>query len=109
MPQASLQLDHLNIPARDPEGLAKWYADTFGLRHDGNKARADRVLIVFQKGDPVNRSPELHMGLRVPSMATLEEWRGKLGGEIYKGPEFAAFKVFDPEGNCVELYAAVGS
>lgn len=109
MPRASLQLDHLNIPARDPEGLAKWYADTFGLRHEGNKARAEGVLIAFQKGDPVNRSPELHMGLRVPSMATLEEWRGKLGGEISKGAEFAAFKVFDPEGNCVELYAPVES
>jgi hypothetical protein len=26
---SNLQLDHLNIPARDPEGLARWYAETF--------------------------------------------------------------------------------
>ncbi|HZP87989.1 MAG TPA: VOC family protein [Burkholderiales bacterium] len=109
MPQASLQLNHLNIPARDPDGLAKWYADTFGLRHDGNKARSEDVLLVFQKGEPVNRAPELHMGLRVPSMATLKEWQAKLGGEIFNGAEFAAFKVSDPEGNCIELYAPIGS
>jgi len=25
-------LNHLNIPARDPEGLVRWYAQTFGLK-----------------------------------------------------------------------------
>lgn len=33
---ASFQLDHLNVPARDPEGLARWYAQTFGLQADGH-------------------------------------------------------------------------
>jgi len=35
MPEASLKLDHLNMPARDPEGLARWYEQTFGLKADG--------------------------------------------------------------------------
>lgn len=109
MPQASLQLDHLNIPARDPEGLARWYADTFGLRHDGNKARGPGALLVFQKGEPVGRGGELHMGLRAPSMGALKEWQGRLGGEINNGAEFAAFRIADPEGNWIELYAPVGS
>ena len=29
---ADFQLNHLNIPARDPEGLVRWYADKLGLR-----------------------------------------------------------------------------
>jgi len=32
-------LEHINVPARDPEGLARRYSNTFGLRADGNKAR----------------------------------------------------------------------
>ena len=40
---AELQLNHVNIPARDPEGLVRWYAETFGLRAEGNKAQMAKV------------------------------------------------------------------
>jgi len=62
------------------------------------------VLIAFQAGDPVNRAPELHIGLRVPSMAALNEWANKFGAQITTGSEFASFRTSDPEGNCLELY-----
>ena len=29
---SDFQLNHLNIPARDPEGLVRWYAQSFGLK-----------------------------------------------------------------------------
>ena len=79
MTAADFQLDHLNIPARDPEGLARWYAETFGLRADGRKVRGPGVLVVFQAGEPVKRAPELHMGFHVSSMKVLNEWAGKFG------------------------------
>jgi len=109
MSEPALSLQHINVPARDPHGLAKWYAHTFGLRADEHRVRGPQVLIVFQKGEPVNRSPELHFGLRVPSRAVLDDWAKRLGGEIGVGPEFTAFKVYDPEGNCLELYAPTDS
>jgi catechol-2,3-dioxygenase len=109
MSEPALCLQHINVPARDPLGLAKWYADTFGLRADEHRVRGPQVLIVFQKGEPVNRSPELHFGLRVPNRAVLDDWAQRLGGEIGVGPEFTAFKVYDPEGNCLELYAPTDS
>ena len=45
MSEIGFRLRHLNMPARDPEGLARWYADTFGPQADANKARGPGVLI----------------------------------------------------------------
>jgi catechol-2,3-dioxygenase len=104
MPEAAIQLDHLNLPARDPEGLARWYSETFGLRAERHLVRGPGVLIAFQRGEPVNRAPELHLGMRVPSMSALTEWAGKFGAQIGTGNEFASFRISDPEGNCIEIY-----
>jgi catechol-2,3-dioxygenase len=105
MPESSFRLDHLNLPARDPEGLASWYADTFGLRADAHRVRGEGVLLVFQRGEPVDRAPDFHLGMRLPSMRVLGEWATKLGGSVTPGPEFSVFRVTDPEGNCIEVYA----
>ena len=104
MTAADFQLDHLNIPARDPEGLARWYAETFGLRADGRKVRGPGVLVVFQAGEPVKRAPELHMGFHVSSMKVLNEWAGKFGKPVKRGEEFNSFQISDPEDNCIEIY-----
>ena len=104
MPEISLQLQHLNMPARDPQGLARWYAETFDLQADDNKARGPGVLLAFQRGGPINRAPDLHVGFLVPSLAELKRWAERLGGALKEGPEFTAFQIRDPEGNCVELY-----
>ena len=109
MPTSTFQLEHLNLPARDPEGLARWYAQTFGLQAEAHKVCGPGVLIAFQAGEPVNRSSDLHFGLRLTSMAELNEWAGKFGATINMGEEFNAFKTFDPEGNCVELYCKANS
>ncbi len=106
MAESVFTLNHLNIPARDPIGLARWYAETFGLRADEHRVRGPGVLIAFEAGQPVNRAPELHFGLQVPSRAVLAQWAERFGAQVTVGAEFAAFKAFDPEGNCVELYSA---
>ncbi len=99
-----LQLEHLNIPARDPISLAKWYAETFGLTAQNHLARGPGVLIAFQRGEPLNRAADVHIGLRVPSIDALNDWARKFDAEPKAGPEFTTFRVMDPEGNCVELY-----
>ena len=106
---SDFQLDHLNMPARDPEELARWYAQTFGLQADGHRVRGPGVLIAFQSGEPVKRAPELHIGLRVPSMQALNDWAGKLGKPIKKGGEFNSFQTLDPEDNCLEIYCKADS
>ena len=105
MSEISFRLQHLNMPARDPEGLARWYANTFGLQADGNKVRGPGVLIAFQAGEPVNRAPELHAGFLVPTKTELTQWADRLGGTVKTGTEFTSFQVRDPEGNCVEIYS----
>jgi catechol 2,3-dioxygenase-like lactoylglutathione lyase family enzyme len=104
MSEASFRLQHPNMPARDPEGLARWYASTFDLQADGNRVRGPGVLIAFQPGEPVNRAPELHIGFLVPSLAELTQRADRLGGALKTGSEFTTFQVRDPEGNCVEIY-----
>ena len=104
MPEITFRLQHLNLPARDPPGLARWYATTFGLQADDNKARGPGALIALQPGEPINRAPELHVGFLVPSLGDIKHWADGLGGNLRKGPEFTAFQIRDPEGNCVEIY-----
>ena len=102
---SDFQLEHLNIPARDPLGLAQWYAQTFGLKAEKHLVRGPGVLIAFEKGEPINRAPEMHIGLRVPSIDALNKWAKKFDAEPKAGAEFTAFRTPDPEGNCLELYA----
>ena len=101
---SDLQLEHLNIPARDPLGLAQWYAETFGLRAEKHLVRGPGVLIAFQKGEPLNRASEVHIGFRVPSIDALNKWAKKFGAEAKAGTEFTTFRTPDPEGNSLELY-----
>jgi hypothetical protein len=101
---SDFQLDHLNMPARYPEGLARWYAQTFGLQADGHRVRGPRVLIAFQSGEPVKRAPELHLGFHVSNMQLLTEWAKKFGKPVKMGEEFNSFQIFDPEDNCLEIY-----
>jgi catechol-2,3-dioxygenase len=104
MNEMKLQLQHLNLPARDPQAMARWYADTLGLQAEDNKVRGPGVLLAFQSGEPIDRASGLHAGYLVPSLTALSQWAERLGGTISKGPEFSAFQIVDPEGNCVELY-----
>ena len=104
MSESTLTLDHVNMPARDPDGLASWYAKTFGLQANKHRVSGPGLLIAFQSGEPVHRAPELHVGFRVQSKAALAQWAQKFGAEITNGAEFCSLRTFDPEGNCVEIY-----
>jgi catechol-2,3-dioxygenase len=105
MHDVSLVLDHVQMPARDPESLARWYAQTFDLQAQGNRVCGPGLLIVFLPGEPAKRAPELHFGLHVPSMDALAGWAERLGTTVISGrTEYASVFTMDPEGNGVELY-----
>jgi len=97
-------LEHVNVPSKSPNDLAKWYADTFDLTAEKHVVRGPGVLIAFQEGEPINRPDVLHIGFKVPNMVALEDWRSRFDRPLKVGPEFSSFQVFDPEGNCVEIY-----
>jgi catechol-2,3-dioxygenase len=102
---SDLRLDHLNIPAKDPIGLARWYAETFGLKLENHVVRGPGLIIVFKQGEPIGRAvDDVHMGLRVPSIDALNGWAKKFSATPIVGPEFTSFRITDPEGNGVELY-----
>jgi catechol-2,3-dioxygenase len=99
-----LKLEHINLPARDPIGLAKWYADTFQLKTDEHRAVGADALIVFVPGEPLGKRTDAHFGFRVDSNATLTKWAGHFDKEIMQRGAFNSIQVFDPEGNCFEVY-----
>jgi 2-hydroxychromene-2-carboxylate isomerase len=80
-----LRIGRVDLPARDPEALAQWWATTFGL--EGLCARAD-----------------LGIGLAVPTRDEVAVWARRLGTAVDDGPHRASTRARDPEGNAVEIY-----
>jgi catechol-2,3-dioxygenase len=74
------------------------------MQADRHLVRAPGVLIAFQRGEPLNRAADVHIGFRLPGMAALTEWAKKLGQTPARGPEFVTCRTADPEGNAIELY-----
>jgi catechol-2,3-dioxygenase len=104
MPETTMLLAHINMPARDPEGLARWYADTFGLQAKAHVVRGPGVLLAFVRGEPVNRPADVHIGLHVPSLSALQGWAKKFDAQVTPGAEFTTMRTQDPEGNGIEMY-----
>ena len=104
MVHSNLRLDHLNLPARDPIALARWYSSTFDLLLDEHRARGEGMLLVFVPGEPITREHDFHVGFRVPSNDALSQWARKFDVEVRTGAEFNTFRTYDPEGNCIEIY-----
>jgi catechol 2,3-dioxygenase-like lactoylglutathione lyase family enzyme len=101
----AIWLDHVNLPAKDPERLCAWYATKLGLQTDGNIVRGPGIAIAFTKGTPVSPECKLHFGLRAESHADVEAWAQHFGvGISIRENDFFAARVTDPEGNVFEIY-----
>jgi catechol 2,3-dioxygenase-like lactoylglutathione lyase family enzyme len=100
-----LWLDHVNLPARDPEVLAQWYADRLGMERRGGAVMGPGVSIFFKKGAPLAVGDAFHFGLRVETKSAVEAWAEQLGVPIaFDEDDFFAARVTDPEGNTFEVY-----
>ena len=100
-----LWLDHINIPAQDPEVLAQWYADRLGIERRGNMVVGPGISIFFKKGPPLKAGDAFHFGFRVENKSAVETWAEHLGVAIaFDEHDFFAARVTDPDGNVFEVY-----
>lgn len=100
-----LWLDHINIPSRDPETLAQWYAQRMSLERRDTMVYGPGISIFFRKGTPLNAGENFHFGFRVETKAAVEAWAEHLSVAIaFDEDDFFAARITDPEGNLFEIY-----
>jgi catechol 2,3-dioxygenase-like lactoylglutathione lyase family enzyme len=101
----ALWLDHVNLPASDPEGLAQWYADRLNLERKGSYVIGPGITLFFKKGMPLQVGDRFHFGLRVENRSAVDAWAQHLGVAIaFDEDDFFAARLNDPEGNTFEIY-----
>jgi 2-hydroxychromene-2-carboxylate isomerase len=99
-----LRLAHVNLPARDPAVLARWYADTFGFEARGAFAFGAPGLLSFEPGEALKAHDNFHFGFEVPSRDEVAGWARRFGTPLEEEPGYATTRVRDPEGNAIEIY-----
>jgi hypothetical protein len=99
-----LRLAHVNLPARDPVALAKWYADTFALEARGAFVVGPGTLLAFEPGEPLLDRDNAHIGFEVQSRQEVAAWARRFGSEVEEAPRAASTRVCDLEGNGIEIY-----
>ena len=101
----ALWLDHINIPSKDPEVLAQWYAQRLNLECRGTMVVGPGISIFFKKGTPLGAGEAFHFGFRVETKAAVEVWAEHLDIAIaFDEEDFFAARITDPEGNVFEIY-----
>ena len=99
-----LSLNHLNLPARDPEALRRWYVEKLGFAEYGRFLWSAGTLLVFVKGEPLGDA-RMHFGFRVESIEALRGWADRVGAPPIEGDaNYMTTYVKDPEGNVFELF-----
>jgi catechol 2,3-dioxygenase-like lactoylglutathione lyase family enzyme len=104
-----LGLNHLNLPARDPDALRRWYVRMLDFAEHGRFLWSGGTLLVFVKGEPIARS-DAHFGFRVESLDELRAWEKRLrergaNPDPIEGDEtYSRTFVTDPEGNGFEVF-----
>lgn len=102
----SITLNHVGIPARNPEALAAWYGGHFKLMVEGAFAYGDGWLIACEPGAPLTEMPA-HFGFMLDNRAEIDRWK-----EYFEGQGVAvdaqrngnAIFMTDPEGNSFEIF-----
>tara|TARA_R110002072_G_scaffold113986_4_gene243890 strand:+ start:9595 stop:9936 length:342 start_codon:yes stop_codon:yes gene_type:complete len=99
-----IRLDHINLPARKPEWLAEWYAETFGFQAQNGFVLGAGAVIVFEIGEPLIRPGRVQFGFRCTSKAQVVDWADKLDVVLENESVYCGFKATDPEGYVFEVY-----
>jgi catechol 2,3-dioxygenase-like lactoylglutathione lyase family enzyme len=104
-----LRLNHLNLPATDPEALGDWYVAQLGFRRRGRFLWSEGTLLVFVPGKRVE-DKEVHFGFRLDAEDEVHAWAEKLRGagatvsRVIKESGYTTVFARDPEGNRFELF-----
>src|SRR5574338_530898 len=99
-----VRLAHVNLPARDPVALARWYAERFDLEQDGAFAFGPCTLLVFEPGAAAASSRAGHFGFEVDSREEVARFAERFGCEPEVEEDYVGFKARDPEGHAFEVY-----
>lgn len=99
-----IRLAHVNLPARDPEALARWYASTFAMEARGPFVVGPGTLLAFEPGEPALGHGNVHVGFEVRSREEVGIWAERFASALDLEPRAAYTRVRDPEGNAIEIY-----
>jgi len=96
----------VGIPSRNPEVLAKWYGDQFGLMVEGVFAYGDGWLIACEPGAPLVEMPA-HFGFMLNNRNEVDEWKiyfedRNIKVDSQRGGN--SLFIDDPEGNSFEIF-----
>ncbi|MDZ4139337.1 MAG: hypothetical protein U1D66_10735 [Erythrobacter sp.] len=99
-------LNHVGIPARDPERLAVWYGRHFNLMVEGAFAYGDGWMIACEPGTPLVEKPA-HFGFMLDSREQVDLWKAYFDDagivvDVQRGGN--AIFIDDPEGNSFEIF-----
>jgi len=99
-------LNHVGIPARNPEALAAWYGGHFNLMVEGAFAYGDGWLIACELGAPLTEMPA-HFGFMLDNRAEVDRWKAYFDAQdIAVDAQRYGNAIFmnDPEGNSFEIF-----
>ncbi|WP_430388297.1 VOC family protein [Blastomonas fulva] len=102
----ALTLNHVGIPARNPEALAAWYGLHFDLMVEGAFAYGDGWLIACEQGTPLTEMPA-HFGFMLDARAEIDAWKQYFeehGIDVDAQRNGNAIFIADPEGNSFEIF-----
>lgn len=99
-------LNHVGIPARNPEALASWYGGHFNLMVEGAFAYGDGWLIACELGTPLTEMPA-HFGFMLSNRAEVDHWKDYFEGQdipVDVQRNGNAIFMKDPDGNSFEIF-----
>jgi catechol-2,3-dioxygenase len=113
---------HIATSTRDPHGLAEFYRDLIGLqivREASNQIMGDAVLLSGRPNDEdhelvfVSKPEAIHTAFRVDNIEILKAFYNRARASGIEVPYALdtgvarGFFVQDPDGNAIEIYAAL--
>lgn len=104
--RGTLTLNHVGIPARDPEALAAWYGCHFKLMVEGAFAYGDGWLIACELGAQPTKMPA-HFGFMLDNHTEIDRWKEYFEGQgiaVDSQRDGNAIFLTDPEGNSFEIF-----
>lgn len=105
----TLKLNHVALPAADPETLKQWYCNNLGLTPHGHHLWSHGTVLAITKGTPLPND-DWHFGFWISSKDALEQWhvqlqsKGLNPSELKGNNYYQSFYLRDPEGNDIEFF-----
>lgn len=105
----NLCLNHIALPARDPEAQKQWYIKHLGFHENGNHLFSGQSVLSILSGTPLPNE-DWHFGFMLSSPEELLQWRDKFEkssiqpSELKKFGTYQSFYIRDPEGNDIEFF-----